>query len=137
MGIAALAFGGGYYLGNKFAPTRYVPMGESALVENVDDSITTDVNQINDSLLKAEDARIRQRIIWVNGKKAGEWAYGYNTFRVDVTPFLAFDGSDNEIEVRLKNVEESSRWYFTTFGPVRNMYEVFSIIKVKSVNAGE
>ena len=66
--IAALAFGGGYYLGNKFAPTRYVPMGESALVENVDDSITTDVNQINDSLLKAEDARIRQRIDSVTRK---------------------------------------------------------------------
>ena len=66
--IAALAFGGGYYLGNKFAPTRYVPMGESALVENVDDSITIDVNQINDSLLKAEDARIRQRIDSVTRK---------------------------------------------------------------------
>ena len=26
---------------------------------------------------------------------------------------------------------------FTTFGPVRNMYDVFSIISVKSVRAGE
>ena len=26
---------------------------------------------------------------------------------------------------------------FTTLGPVRNMYDVFSIISVKSVNAGE
>ena len=57
------------------------------------------------------DGAMSEPVIWVNGKKAGEWAYGYNTFRVDVTPFLAFDGSDNEIEVRLKNVEESSRWY--------------------------
>ena len=57
------------------------------------------------------DGAMSEPVVFVNGKKAGEWAYGYNTFRVDVTPFLAFGGSDNVVEVRLKNVEESSRWY--------------------------
>lgn len=45
----------------------------------------------------------------VNGKKAGHWAYGYNAFRVDITPY--FHAGDNLIEVALENEEESNRWY--------------------------
>ena len=47
--------------------------------------------------------------VCVNGQKAGYWAYGYNAFRVDITPFMKT--GDNLIEVDLVNVEESSRWY--------------------------
>ena len=45
----------------------------------------------------------------VNGKKAGHWAYGYNAFRVDITPYI--HAGDNLIEVALENEEESNRWY--------------------------
>lgn len=45
----------------------------------------------------------------VNGKKAGHWAYGYNAFRVDITPYI--HAGDNLIEVVLENEEESNRWY--------------------------
>lgn len=45
----------------------------------------------------------------VNGKKAGHWAYGYNAFRVDITPYI--HTGDNLIEVALENEEESNRWY--------------------------
>ena len=45
----------------------------------------------------------------VNGKKAGHWAYGYNAFRVDITPYI--HTGDNLIEVVLENEEESNRWY--------------------------
>ena len=45
----------------------------------------------------------------VNGKKAGHWAYGYNAFRVDITPYI--HPGDNLIEVALENQEESNRWY--------------------------
>ena len=55
------------------------------------------------------DGAMSEPTVFVNGKKAAYWAYGYNTFRVDVTPFL--NGGDNLLEVNLKNVEESSRWY--------------------------
>ncbi len=55
------------------------------------------------------DGAMAEPEVYVNGKKAGYWAYGYNSFRVDVTPFL--NGKENALEVRLKNVEESSRWY--------------------------
>ena len=57
------------------------------------------------------DGAMSQPTVTINGKKAGFWAYGYNAFNIDATEFLKFDGSDNEITVDLKNVEESSRWY--------------------------
>ena len=47
--------------------------------------------------------------VYVNGHLAGHWAYGYNAFRVDATPYLK--KGKNEISVSLNNREESSRWY--------------------------
>ncbi|MBQ9576082.1 MAG: DUF4982 domain-containing protein [Muribaculaceae bacterium] len=49
--------------------------------------------------------------VYVNGQLAGHWAYGYNAFIVDVTPFIHHDGTPNALEVRLENLEESNRWY--------------------------
>lgn len=49
--------------------------------------------------------------VWINGRKAGEWPYGYNSFYFDVTPYLNADGKDNVLAVRLENLPESSRWY--------------------------
>ena len=48
--------------------------------------------------------------IYVNGDLAGEWKYGYGSFRVDITPFLKF-GQKNTIAVRVDNPPNSSRWY--------------------------
>ena len=56
------------------------------------------------------DGAMSQPVVTVNGKEAGKWAYGYNAFRIDITPFILF-GKKNLIEVHLNNVEESSRWY--------------------------
>ena len=56
------------------------------------------------------DGAMSQPVVSVNGKEAGKWAYGYNAFRIDITPFIQF-GKKNLIEVHLNNVEESSRWY--------------------------
>ena len=55
------------------------------------------------------DGAMAEPTVFLNGKKAGFWAYGYNTFRVDLTPFM--HEGDNLLEVDLKNLEESSRWY--------------------------
>ena len=56
------------------------------------------------------DGAMSQPVVTVNGKEAGKWAYGYNAFRIDITPFILF-GKKNLIDVHLNNVEESSRWY--------------------------
>ena len=55
------------------------------------------------------DGAMAEPRVSVNGQEVGYWAYGYNAFRVDVTPFLSYDKLD--ISVHLQNVEESSRWY--------------------------
>ena len=47
--------------------------------------------------------------VYINGKLAGHWVYGYNAFRVDARPYLK--KGKNEISVSLNNREESSRWY--------------------------
>ncbi len=48
--------------------------------------------------------------VYVNGKKAGEWAYGYNSFRVDITPYLEA-GKENLVAVMASNLPLSTRWY--------------------------
>ena len=55
------------------------------------------------------DGAMSEPVVKVNGKEAGRWAYGYNAFRVDATPFVK--SGRNIIEVDLNNMEESSRWY--------------------------
>ncbi len=48
--------------------------------------------------------------VYVNGQLAGEWAYGYSAFRVDITPYLRA-GQQNVIAVQASNAEASTRWY--------------------------
>lgn len=57
------------------------------------------------------DGAMSEPVVTINGHEAGHWAYGYNAFRVDATPYVKFGSQDNTVEVSLKNVEESSRWY--------------------------
>ena len=47
--------------------------------------------------------------VFVNGKLAGEWAYGYSSFRVEITDFVK--PGANVVAVRLDNPANSSRWY--------------------------
>lgn len=56
------------------------------------------------------DGAISHARVYVNGKEAGYWPYGYNTFYLDVTPYLNAEGK-NTLAVRLENEVESSRWY--------------------------
>ena len=48
--------------------------------------------------------------VYVNGRKAGEWAYGYTSFRVDITPYLN-PGQKNLVAVLVSNKPRSTRWY--------------------------
>lgn len=55
------------------------------------------------------DGAMAEPTVYVNGHRAGCWAYGYTPFRLDVTDLLT--AGSNRIDVSLQNVEESSRWY--------------------------
>jgi beta-galactosidase len=56
------------------------------------------------------DGAMAQPKIFVNGQFAGEWKFGYASFRVDITPFVKF-GQPNSVAVRLENLPDSTRWY--------------------------
>ena len=56
------------------------------------------------------DGAMAEPRVKVNGQEAGYWAYGYNTFRLDIS-HLVKQGESNLLEVDLQNLEESSRWY--------------------------
>ena len=75
---------------------------------------TVDVPQGYEAAELVFDGAMAEPRVSINGQEAGYWAYGYNAFRVDVTPFLHHPSPNThhlDISVHLQNVEESSRWY--------------------------
>ncbi len=59
--------------------------------------------------------------VYLNGKKVGEWAYGYSYFYFDVSEFIQ-DG-ENTLAVEVSNKEFASRWY-----PGAGLYRKVSVI---------
>lgn len=59
--------------------------------------------------------------IYLNGKKVGEWAYGYGYFYFDVSNFIK--KGQNTLAVKLTNKEFASRWY-----PGAGLYRKVSLI---------
>ncbi|MFJ1434487.1 DUF4982 domain-containing protein [Capnocytophaga canimorsus] len=55
------------------------------------------------------DGAMSNAEVFVNGQKAGQWHHGYNTFFLDVTPFVKV--KNNTLAVRLENLTQQSRWY--------------------------
>lgn len=56
------------------------------------------------------DGAMSHAVVYINGHKAGYQPYGYNSFAIDITPYV-HEGDDNVLAVRLENQSESSRWY--------------------------
>lgn len=68
--------------------------------------------------------------VYINGKLAGEWAFGYNSFRVDITPFLEA-GKQNLVAVQASNLPLSTRWY-----PGAGIYRHVWLEKCEPVHLG-
>ncbi|GAB3010231.1 beta-galactosidase GalB [Niabella terrae] len=60
--------------------------------------------------------------VFVNGRKAGGWHYGYSYFYLDITELIR-NKENNLLAVRLNNPGESSRWY-----PGAGLYRKVSLI---------
>lgn len=56
------------------------------------------------------DGAMSYAMVWLNGHLVGGWPYGYNSWRLNLTPFINFDG-DNQIAIRIDNPNHSARWY--------------------------
>jgi beta-galactosidase len=68
--------------------------------------------------------------IFINGKLAGEWDYGYTSFRIDATPYINLDG-ENVVAVRLDTRKHQTRWY-----PGAGLYRKVSLTIEKPVHLG-
>lgn len=66
--------------------------------------------------------------VYLNGKKVGEWAYGYSYFYFDITDKILAD-KDNTLAIHLSNRPLSSRWY-----PGAGLYRKVQLI-VKNANS--
>ncbi|MFN3302161.1 MAG: beta-galactosidase GalB [Roseateles sp.] len=62
------------------------------------------------SLFLDVDGAMSYATVWLNGRLVGGWPYGYNSFRLDLTPH-AQPGGTNQLAIRLDNPPESARWY--------------------------
>ncbi|MCL3782249.1 DUF4982 domain-containing protein [Prolixibacteraceae bacterium JC049] len=63
----------------------------------------------NQRVLIQFDGAMSDAHVWVNGKKAGNWPYGYSYFYFDITELVK--QGENILAVRLDNKKYASRWY--------------------------
>jgi beta-galactosidase len=75
------------------------------------------------------DGAMAYSSVWINGKLAGGWPYGYNSFRVDLTRWLK--PGANQLAIRLDNTAESARWY-----PGAGLYRNVWLTKTAPLHVG-
>ena len=72
--------------------------------------LTFDEADKNKQIYLDIDGAMSYAMVWFNGNLIGGWPYGYNSFRLDVTPYIKM-GSDNQLSIRIDNPNYSARWY--------------------------
>lgn len=77
------------------------------------------------------DGAMSYAVVWLNGRLVGGWPYGYNSWRLDLTPYVV-PGGVNQLAVRLDNPPESSRWY-----PGGGLYRNVWLTKTAPVRVGQ
>jgi len=77
------------------------------------------------------DGAMAYPAVWLNGHFVGGWAYGYASFRLELTPYIKF-GGENVIAVRLDNPPDSSRWY-----PGSGIYRNVWLVKTSPIHVAQ
>ncbi len=77
------------------------------------------------------DGAMSYAMVWLNGNLVGGWPYGYNSFRLDLTPYIKF-GGDNQLAIRIDNPNYSARWY-----PGGGIYRNVWLTKVNPVHVAQ
>lgn len=62
------------------------------------------------SIIIEVDGAMSYAIVWCNGNLVGGWPYGYNSWHLDLTPYIV-PGKENQLAIRLDNPANSARWY--------------------------
>jgi beta-galactosidase len=77
------------------------------------------------------DGAMSYAMVWLNGNLVGGWPYGYASWRLDLTPYVA-PGGTNQLAIRLDNPTDSSRWY-----PGGGIYRNVWLTKTYPVHVGQ
>jgi beta-galactosidase len=77
------------------------------------------------------DGAMSYAMVWLNGQLVGGWPYGYNSFQLDLTPYIQF-GKDNQLAIRIDNPNYSARWY-----PGAGLYRNVWLTKVNPVHVAQ
>ncbi|MFO7368959.1 MAG: beta-galactosidase GalB [Bacteroidales bacterium] len=77
------------------------------------------------------DGAMSYALVWLNGHLVGGWPYGYNSWQVDLTPYI-IPGGSNQLAIRLDNPLNSSRWY-----PGGGIYRNVWLTKTHPVHIGQ
>ncbi|MBE0654207.1 MAG: DUF4982 domain-containing protein [Bacteroidales bacterium] len=77
------------------------------------------------------DGAMSYAIVWLNDKLIGGWPYGYNSWRLDLTPFI-LPGEVNQLAIRIDNPPASARWY-----PGGGIYRNIWLVKTNPVHVGQ
>ncbi len=93
--------------------------------------ITLDKGDVGKVIYLDIDGAMSYAMVWCNGILVGGWPYGYNSFRLDLTPYLK-PGKDNQLAIRLDNPANSSRWY-----PGAGLYRNVWITKTDPVHVAQ
>lgn len=77
------------------------------------------------------DGAMSYSMVWLNGHLVGGWPYGYNSYRLDLTPYLHYNGK-NQLAIRLDNPNHSARWY-----PGGGIYRNVWLTKVAPIHVAQ
>lgn len=72
-------------------------------------SLTCSAEQLSGRMLLNFDGVYMNSTLFVNGKEAGSWTYGYSAFEHDITDFL--HEGENELLLRVSHQSPNTRWY--------------------------
>lgn len=72
-------------------------------------SIPCSAEQLSGRVLLNFDGVYMNSTLFVNGKEAGSWTYGYSAFEHDITDFL--HEGENELLLRVSHQSPNTRWY--------------------------
>jgi beta-galactosidase len=93
-------------------------------------SIDQDTIKSGKSLFLDVDGAMAYAAVWLNGDLVGGWPFGYNSFRLDLTPYAK--AGDNQIALRVDNPTDSARWY-----PGAGIYRNIWLVTVNPVHVGQ
>jgi len=77
------------------------------------------------------DGAMSYSIVWINGHLVGGWPYGYNSYRLNLTPYVLL-GGENQLAIRIDNPNHSARWY-----PGAGLYRNVWLTKTSPVHVGQ